>query len=146
MIKYGQVQAYDPQTGTATIAYVRPDACAKCGGCSSMNQTNTIDLKCVCDVGDWVRIVLPDGHFMGAMGMAYGLPLGLFLGGLAAGYLLSGRSEGWAIVGSFIGLGLSLIALKLNERRISGKPEWTPRVDGVYKDRPPMDDVGCGGA
>lgn len=145
MIKYGQVQAFNQQTGVATIAYVRPDACAKCGGCASMNQTNTIDLKCECAVGDWVRIVLPDAHFMGAMGLAYGLPLILFLGGLAAGYLLSGHSEGWAITGSFIGLGVSLVMLKLNEKRISGKPEWTPRVDGVYKDRPPMDDVGCSG-
>lgn len=145
MIKYGQVQAFNQQTGVATIAYVRPDACAKCGGCASMNQTNTIDLKCECAVGDWVRIVLPDAHFMGAMGLAYGLPLILFLGGLAAGYLLSGHSEGWAITGSFIGLGVSLVMLKLNEKRISGKPEWTPRVDGVYKDRPLMDDVGCSG-
>jgi len=31
MIKFGQVQAYDKTTGEATIVYMRPDACAKCG-------------------------------------------------------------------------------------------------------------------
>ena len=145
MIKFGQVQSCDPKTGVATITYVRPDACAKCGGCSSLHQNSTIQLKCDCEPGDWVRIVLPEKNFMGAMGMAYGLPLVLFLGGLAAGYMLSGHSEGWAITGSFIGLAVSLICLKLNEKRIAGKPEWTPRVDAVYKEQPAMDDIGCGG-
>ena len=145
MIKFGQVQAYNEKTGVATIAYVRPDACAKCGGCSSMNQTGTIELPCACQAGDWVRIVLPEKNFMGAMAMAYGLPLALFLAGLAGGYIFSGHSEGWAITGSFIGLAVSLVCLKVNEKRIAGKPEWTPRVDAVYKEKPSMDDMGCGG-
>ncbi len=146
MIKFGQVQAYNEKTGVATIEYIRPDACAKCGACQSLNQTGAIELKCDCQAGDWVKIVLPDSHFIGAMGMAYGLPLVLFLGGLALGYTLSGQSEGWALTGSFIGLAVSLLTLKLNEKRIKGKPEWTPRVDEVYKERPSTADIGCDGA
>ncbi len=144
MIKFGQVQSYNEKTGVATIQYVRPDACAKCGACGSLNQTGTIQLKAECEAGDWVKIVLPDGHFMGAMALAYGLPLVLFLAGLALGYILSGQSEGWALAGSFLGLCVSFVILKLNERRIKGKPEWTPRVDAVYKERPKASDIGCG--
>ena len=49
------------------------------------------------------------------------------------------------ILGSLIGIGVSLILLKINEKRIAGRPDWTPRVDAVYKDKPQMDDLGCGG-
>jgi len=145
MIKFGQVKKYNPKTGVATIAYVRPDACAKCGACGSLNQTGTIDLKADCAEGDWVKVVLPDSRFMGATVMAYVLPLCCFLGGLAAGYALSGQSEGWALAGSLIGLGVSLIGLRINEKRIAGKPEWMPHVEAVYKTKPMMDDIGCGG-
>lgn len=143
MIKFGQVQAYDEKTGVATIAYVRPDACAKCGACGSLNQTGTIDLKADCAVGNWVKVVLPDGRFMTATALAYVLPLVLFLAGLMLGYVLSDHSEGWAMGGSLIGLGVSLVCLKINERRIAGKPEWTPHVAEVYDHRPEMDDLGC---
>jgi len=145
MIKFGQVLTYNEKTGMATIEYVRPDACAKCGACQSLNKTGSIELKCDCEAGDWVRIVMPEKHFMGAMGIAYGVPLVLFLVGLALGYILSGQSEGWALAGSFIGLAVSLVCLKINEKRIAGKPGWTPRVDMVYKTKPEMDDLGCGG-
>ena len=146
MMKYGQVKAYNKKTGVATIAYVRPDACAKCKACGHMNQSGTIDIKAVCEVGDWVKVVMPDRVFMRATTIAYVLPLVCFLGGLALGWTLSGQSEGWALAGSFIGLGLSLLGLWLNEKRISGKPEWSPRVEAVYKDKPQMDDLGCDGA
>lgn len=145
MMKFGQVLSFNEKTGMATIEYVRPDACAKCGACQSMNKTGSIELKCDCVPGDWVRIVMPERNFMGAMAIAYGLPLVLFLAGLALGYVLSGKSEGWALAGSLIGIGVSLILLKINEKRIAGKPDWTPRVDAVYKDKPQMDDLGCGG-
>ena len=146
MIKFGEVTAYNEKTGVATITYVRPDACAKCGACGSLNQAGTIELKCSCEVGNWVRIVMPDSHFISATAIAYGLPLLCFLIGLALGYTLSKHSEGWAIFGSFIGLGVSLIGLKLNEKRIAGKPEWTPRVDEVYTVKPDLSDIGCDGA
>ena len=145
MIKFGQVKTYNEKTGVAMIEYVRPDACAKCGACQSLNKTGSIELKCDCEAGDWVRIVMPEKNFMGAMGIAYGIPLVLFLAGLALGYMLSGHSEGWALAGSFIGLAVSLICLKINEKRIAGKPDWTPHVDMVYKTKPEMDELGCGG-
>ena len=145
MIKFGQVTAYDETTGMATISYVRPDACAKCGGCGSMNQTGTIELKADCKAGDWVKVVLPDSRFMTATVVAYIIPLVCFLLGWFAGFRISDGSELWALAGSLIGVGLSLIGLRLNEKRIAGKPEWTPHVAEVYETKPDMDAIGCGG-
>ena len=93
MIKFGQVISRNAQNGTAVIEYVRPDACAKCGACQSMNKTGTIELKCDCEAGDWVRIVMPERNFVSAMAIAYGMPLVFFLAGLALGYTLSGSAS-----------------------------------------------------
>lgn len=145
MIKFGQVQAYDKTTGEATIVYMRPDACAKCGACGGGGKSRSIRLKADCAVGDWVKVELPDGRFLGATAIAYALPLACFLAGLFLGYALSGGMELWALLGSAIGLSLSAIALRLAELRLRQRPEWTPRVCAVYHDKPDIDDIGCGG-
>ena len=85
MIKFGQVQAYDKTTGEATIVYMRPDACAKCGACGGGGKSRSIRLKADCAVGDWVKVELPDGRFLGATALAYALPLACFLLGLFLG-------------------------------------------------------------
>ena len=83
---------------------------------------------------------------MTATTLAYIVPLIGFLAGLFAGNALSGGSELWALAGSLLGLGLCLIGLKLNEKRIAGKPEWTPHVAEVYAERPDsLDAIGCSG-
>lgn len=146
MIKFGQVTAYNEKTGVATITYIRPEACAKCGGCGSLTQTGTIDLKADCKVGNWVKVVLPDSRFMTATLLAYIIPLIGFLAGLFIGYYASGQRELCAVGGSLIGLGLCLGLLKWNEKRIAGKPEWTPHVAQVYTERPDsLDAIGCSG-
>ncbi len=145
MTKFGLVSAYDEKEGVATVEYVRPDACAKCGACGSQSHTGSIRLKVDCKAGDWVRVELPDGRFMKATALAYVLPLCGFLLGLLLGYALSSQSEGWAVAGSLLGLGVCLLALRLNERRIAGRPEWTPRVVEVYPEKPDVDDFGCNG-
>ena len=146
MIKFGQVTAYNEKTRVATITYIRPEACAKCGACGGLSQTGSIDLKAECKVGNWVKVVLPDGRFMTATALAYIVPLIGFLIGLFAGNALSGGSELWALGGSMIGLFICLLGLKLNEKRIAGKPEWTPHVAEVYTERPDsLDAIGCSG-
>ena len=70
MIKFGQVQAYDKTTGEATIVYMRPDACAKCGACGGGGKSRSIRLKADCAVGDWVKVELPDGRFVSATAIA----------------------------------------------------------------------------
>ena len=143
MFKFGQVTAYDEATRTATISYIRPEACAKCGGCGGMSQTGTIDLKADCRVGDWVKVCLPDGRFMSATLLAYVIPLIGFLAGLFLGYRLSGENELWAVAGALAGIAVCAVGLRLNEKRIAGKPEWTPHVAEVYDHRPDIDDIGC---
>lgn len=145
MIKFGQVTAFDEHSGMATIAYTRPDACAKCGACGFLNQTGTIQLKADCRVGNWVKVVLPDSRFMTATAVAYVVPLVCFLLGMAAGYFLSDHSDLWTALGALLGLGVALAGMRLNEKRIAGKPEWTPHVAEVYTQKPEMDDIGCGG-
>ena len=146
MVKFGQVTAYNEKTGVATITYIRPEACAKCGACGGLSQTSSIDLKAECEVGNWVKVVLPDSRFMKATLVAYIIPLIGFLAGLFAGNALFGGNELWALGGSLIGLAVCLLGMKLNEKRIAGKPEWTPHVAQVYTERPAgLDAIGCSG-
>ena len=145
MTKFGEVRAYDPQSGIATVVYARPDACEKCGACGTKTHQGSIRIKADCAAGNWVKVELPDGRFLQATAMAYLWPLAAFLAGLLAGYFLSGQNELWALAGSLIGLGAAFIALKGNERRIAGKPEWQPRITAVYETKPDMDAIGCNG-
>ena len=146
MIKFGQVTAYNEKTGVATITYIRPEACAKCGACGGLSQTGSIDLKADCRVGNWVKVVLPDSRFMTATLIAYIFPLIGFLAGLFLGNHLSGGNELWALGGSMLGLGVCLIGMKLSDKHIVGKPEWTPHVAEVYTERPDsLDAIGCSG-
>ncbi|NLO85508.1 MAG: SoxR reducing system RseC family protein [Clostridiales bacterium] len=145
MTKFGQVNAYNDSTGLATIHYVRPDACDKCGACGMGSKTGSIDLIAECKEGDWVRVELPDERFITASALAYGLPLLGFLLGLFLGYFLSDSNELWAIFGSIFGLGLCMLALKINEKRIAGKPEWSPHVVAVYQTKPDLAEIGCSG-
>ncbi len=144
MIKFGQVTAYDTATKTATITYIRPDACEKCGGCTAMSQTGSITLKADCKEGDWVRVELPDNRFLSATLMAYVLPLVCFVVGLLLGSQFSGGNELWAMGGSVIGLGLGLVGMKACDKLITGRPEWTPRVAEVYDQKPDTGILGCG--
>ena len=45
MVKFGQVTERDPKTGMVTITYIRPEACARCGGCGALTQTGSIRLR-----------------------------------------------------------------------------------------------------
>lgn len=144
MVKFGQVTAYDPDTQLAVITYVRPDACAKCGACGHMNQQGAIRLKADCAVGDWVRVVFPDQKFVGAAALAYGLPLALLLLGLGVGYALSGGRDLGLLLGSGVGLLLGALCLRLCEKRLAGRGDWTPYVDAVYSHKPDQTAMGCG--
>lgn len=145
MTKFGQVYEYNEAAHTADIHFSRPEACSKCGACGSLSQTGTITLKADCRVGDWVRVELPEGRFLEATAIAYVIPLvGLFLG-IGLGWLLGNGNDGLTLVGALIGLLLSIGVLWLVDKRVSGRPEWTPRVTAVYADKPTTEEIGCGG-
>ncbi|MCL1855235.1 MAG: SoxR reducing system RseC family protein [Clostridia bacterium] len=130
----------------ATIVYARPEACEKCGGCGAASHQGTICLKADCAEGNWVRIELPKTRFLQAAAMAYVLPLFGLLLGLGAGYWGGGKTDGFTLAGGALGLGLSILLLRFNERRIAGRPEWQPHVLDVYLKKPAPEDIGCGGS
>lgn len=144
MTKFGEVVSRDEATGTVTVRYTRPEACEKCGACGGKGQEKTISLPGDCQPGEWVRVELPDSRFLNAAAVAYGLPLLGFLAGLLSGWFV-GKSEGAAVLFSLVGLGAGLWLLRLAERRVSGKPEWSPRIAAVYPDRAALDAFGCPG-
>ena len=143
MTKFGQVYAYDPVQKLATIHYSRPEACQKCGACGTGSQSGTVVLKGECKVGDWVRVELPEGRFLQATAIAYVVPLIGLLAGLALGWLLGGGTDGFTLLGALVGLGLSVLVLKAVDRRVSGRPEWTPRITAVYEELPDIEQIGC---
>ena len=146
MTKFGEVIGYDPQSGVAVIRYTRPEACAKCGACGDKAQETVIRLKTTeaCRVGNWVKVELPDGRFLHAAALAYAVPLGLFLAGLLLGYRWLG-GEGAAILTGLLGLALGMLFLRLKDRALAGRPEWTPHITAVYEDRSAVDVLGCPG-
>ena len=146
MIKFGQAVEVHPDKGTATIRFSRPEACSKCGACGALSQTGTITLQANCNVGDWVRVEMPEGRFLEATAITYVIPLVGLIAGIAAGWLLSGGSDGLTLVGALVGLALSAGVLFLVDKRISGRPEWTPRVTAVYDSLPTEEEIGCHGA
>ena len=143
MTKFGQVVHYNDISHMVTVRFDRPDACKKCGACGSKSQTGTIILKADCRVGEWVRVEFPEGRFLQATAIAYVVPLVGLLSGIAAGWLLGGGQDGLTVLGAFIGLLLSVGAISLVNRRISGRPEWTPRITAVYADHPSVEEIGC---
>ena len=146
MIKFGQAVEVQPDKGTATIRFSRPEACSKCGACGSLSQTGTITLQADCKVGEWVRVEMPEGRFLEATAITYVIPLVGLIAGIAAGWLLSGGNDGLTLVGALAGLALSAGVLFLIDKRISGRPEWTRRVTAVYDSLPTEEEIGCHGA
>lgn len=143
MTKFGQVYEYNETKRLAGIRFDRPDACKKCGACGGGSQKGTISLVADCQVGDWVRVEFPEGRFLSATAIAYVMPLlGLFAG-IGAGFWLGGGGDGAVLAGALAGIGLSLGALTLINRRIAGDPAWTPRVTEVYGSLPDLAQIGC---
>ena len=143
MIKFGEVYEYNEQKRVASIRFERPDACKKCGACGSLAQTGVIALKGDCKVGDWVKVEYPESRFLEATAIAYVIPLIGLLAGLALGWLLGGGNDVAMLAGALVGLGLSAGILYMVEKRVSGKPEWTPRITAVYEELPTEEQIGC---
>jgi len=47
------------------------------------------------------------------------------------------------LLGALGGLGVSAGVLYLVEKRVSGRPEWTPRITAVYEELPTAEEIGC---
>ena len=145
MTKFGQVYEYNAATSMASVHFTRPEACTKCGGCGAASQQGSVTLKAACKVGDWVRVEMPEGRFLSATAIAYVIPLLLFFAGLGLGWLLGSGNDTAMLAGSLAGIALSVGVLFVINRRIAGKPQWTPRITEVYENAPDMSQIGCTG-
>jgi sigma-E factor negative regulatory protein RseC len=144
MIKYGQITKRDDAKGLVTVEFSRPEACAKCGACGSQSQKGEVVVPSNCEIGQWVRVELPENRFLQATVLVYVLPLAGLILGMLLGYWLSAGSDLWTVLAAAFGVALSLFLLHRIDRRMSQKPEWTPKITGVFKDKPTNEDIGCG--
>lgn len=143
MTQFGRVTAYDPETHIATITFIRPEACEKCGACTGRKHHGEVRLRADCAVGQWVRVELPEGRFLQATFLAYICPLVGLLAGLALGHWLGGGADGATLLGGALGLGLPLAALALLDRRLRKDARWQPVVSEVYDAQPTGETIGC---
>jgi len=144
MIKFGQVINKNEAKGLVTVRFSRPEACGKCNACGTGSQKGEVTLPSDCPVDTWVRVEMPEGRFIQATALVYVVPLvGLVLG-LFLGWKLGTGSDLWTVLGAIGGLGLSLGVLYIVDKKVSGKPEWTPRITAVYSGKPTISDIGCG--
>ena len=86
---------------------------------------------------------LPEGRFLEATAFAYVVPLVGLLLGIGLGWLLGGGADGYTVLGAVLGLGLSAVVLRVVDKRVSGRPEWTPHITAVYDEAPDLDSIGC---
>jgi sigma-E factor negative regulatory protein RseC len=127
--------------GRLTVLIRRAEACHSCqavGACQALGG-KTEDVVLVVDdngtgaePGDRVALAMAESSVIKASAVLYLLPaLGLIGGAVVAGPLGASGGIGEdpaAIVGSALGLGLGLLVAKLVAARLSGTPEYTPRI------------------
>ena len=144
MIKFGQITNKNNTTGMITIRFERPEACGNCHACGYGSGKSELSLPSNRSIGEWVRVEFPENRFLQATTLVYIIPLaGLFLG-LFLGYLLGAGSDLPTMLGAASGLAASFAALYLVDRRVSKKPEWTPKITDVYPDKPTSENLHCG--
>lgn len=109
----------------ATVLMERQDMCGECHACEMLAGKKECILTCQCEVpcevGDEVDISLSKDYFLKATYMMYGIPLlgliiGLFLG-YSLGELIGEKSELLGLLGSLIGIGVSLLCIKIKEAK-----------------------------
>ena len=144
MIKFGQIISRNEQNSTVTIRFSRPEACGKCGACGGATHKGEVTIPSDRQIGEWVRVELPENRFLQATALVYIVPLLGLLGGLLCGWLIGAGSDLATILGAVFGLSLALAMLYLIDRYVSKKPEWMPKITAVYPDKPGIDDLGCG--
>ncbi|HPF88927.1 MAG TPA: SoxR reducing system RseC family protein [Candidatus Limiplasma sp.] len=144
MIKFGHIIERNEEKGLVTVRFERPEACGKCNACGTGTQKGEITLPSDCQVGQWVRVELPEGRFLQATALVYIVPLTGLLLGLFAGLILGAGNDLWTVIGAVVGLLLSLLVLHTVDKHVSKKPEWTPKITATYTDNPTINDIGCG--
>jgi len=122
------------QDGNAHIHFMRSSACAHCGACLTVGDTemeitlpNTLGAK----EGDRVAVDLSPKKVVQASLLAYALPLAL----LIAGVLVGSKIADWA--GLALGVaacGCGYLILRIIEKFSAKKHSFQPRMERILED------------
>ncbi len=120
--------------GTAQIHFLRGSACAHCGACLTVGESemevtlpNTLGAK----QGDRVVVDLSPKRVIQASLLAYAVPLLLLIGGV----LIGSRIADWA--GLALGIaacGIGYLILRIVEKKSKKKNSFQPRMTRVLED------------
>ena len=120
--------------GTAQIRFLRGSACAHCGACLSIGDSemeislpNTLGAK----EGDRVAVDLAPKRLVQASLIAYAVPLVL----LIAGVFIGSRYADWA--GLALGIaacGISYLILRIVEKKSAKSKSFQPRMTRILDD------------
>jgi sigma-E factor negative regulatory protein RseC len=120
--------------GTAQIRFLRGSACAHCGACLSVGDSemeislpNTLGAK----EGDRVAVDLAPKRLVQASLIAYAVPLVL----LIAGVFIGSRYADWA--GLALGIaacGISYLILRIVEKKSAKNKSFQPRMTRILDD------------
>ena len=120
--------------GTAQIRFLRGSACAHCGACLSVGDSemeislpNTLGAK----EGDRVAVDLAPKRLVQASLIAYAVPLVL----LIAGVFIGSRYADWA--GLALGIaacGISYLILRIVEKKSAKNKRFQPRMTRILDD------------
>lgn len=125
------------EAGRLTIEFQRPDACERCGRCDGGRHAHRVTLPGEARVGDRATVDMPEEVVVRASLLAYAAPLaflmaGLLLSGALRPALAPALSADWfAALCALAGLLLSFAYLRLVDRFIRGKRNWTPQIISV---------------
>lgn len=120
--------------GTAQIRFLRGSACAHCGACLTVGESemeislpNTLGAK----EGDRVAVDLSPKRVVQASLLAYAVPLLL----LIAGVLIGSRIADWAGLALGIGAcGIGYLILRIVEKKSAKKKSFQPRMTRILDD------------
>jgi len=122
------------QDGVAQVHFLRGSACAHCGACLTVGDSemeislpNTLDAK----IGDRVAVDLSPKRVVQASLLAYAVPLVL----LIAGVLVGSKISDWA--GLALGIaacGIGYLILRIVEKKSAKKRSFQPRMTRILDD------------
>lgn len=122
------------QDGVAQVHFLRGSACAHCGACLTVGDSemeislpNTLDAK----VGDRVAVDLSPKRVVQASLLAYAVPLVL----LIAGVLVGSKISDWAgLVLGIAACGIGYLILRIVEKKSAKKRSFQPRMTRILDD------------
>ena len=120
--------------GTARIHFLRSSACAHCGACLTIGETemeislpNTLGAK----EGDRVAVDLSPKRVVQASLLAYAVPLILLIGGV----LLGSRYADWVGLAMGVGAcGVGYLILRIVEKSSAKSKRFQPRMTRILDD------------